>query len=115
MSVKIRRYKRGGWEVDINTRLLNGRPHRERRKAPVSGRSAAQRWGEERERELVLVLVLVQGLEQVQVMVETEMGMVIMGTVLALEQERGQGQGQGQAQAQAQVLGKAQREKQVLQ
>jgi integrase len=54
MSVKVRRYKRGGWEVDITTRLPNGRTYRERRKAPVSGRSAARRWGHERERELVL-------------------------------------------------------------
>ena len=54
MSVKIRRYKRGGWEVDINTRLPNGCRHRDRRKSPVSGRLAAQRWGEERERELIL-------------------------------------------------------------
>src|SRR5262245_48481936 len=50
MSVTIRRYRRGGWEVDIRLRLPNGLRHRDRCKAPVSSKSAAQRWGEERER-----------------------------------------------------------------
>src|ERR1700730_9166152 len=53
MSVKVRPYRRGGWEVDITFRLPNGSRHRERNKAPVTSKSAAQRWGEDRERHLV--------------------------------------------------------------
>src|SRR6266446_22816 len=53
MSVTIRPYKNGGLEVDITTRLPDGSRHRERSKAPVSSKSAAQRWGEERERHLL--------------------------------------------------------------
>ena len=51
MSVKVRPYKRGGWEVDITLRLPDGSRHRERSRAPISSKSAAQRWGAERERE----------------------------------------------------------------
>lgn len=50
MSVKVRPYRRGGWEVDIRLVLPDNSEHRERRKAPVASRSAAQRWGEDRER-----------------------------------------------------------------
>ena len=53
MSVTVRPYRRGGWEVDITVRLPNGSRHRERSKAPVSSKSAAQRWGEDRERHLL--------------------------------------------------------------
>src|SRR6516225_3275949 len=53
MSVTVRPYRNGGWEVDITTRLPNGQRHRERCKAPVSSKSAAQRWGDDRERHLV--------------------------------------------------------------
>ena len=53
MSVKVRPYRRGGWEVDITFRLPNGSRHRERSKAPVTSKSAAQRWGEDRERHLL--------------------------------------------------------------
>jgi integrase len=53
MSVTIRSYRRGGWEVDITTRLPNGSRHRERCKAPGTSKSAAQRWGEDRERHLL--------------------------------------------------------------
>src|SRR4029453_2510941 len=53
MSVTVRPYRRGGWEVDLTFRLPNGARHRERSKAPVSSKSAAQRWGEDRERHLV--------------------------------------------------------------
>ena len=35
MSVKVRPYRSGGWEVDITFRLPNGHKHRERSKAPV--------------------------------------------------------------------------------
>src|SRR5262245_50288782 len=55
MSVTVRPYrKRGrqrGWEVDIRVELPDRSEHRQRRKAPVSSKSAAQRWGEARERE----------------------------------------------------------------
>jgi integrase len=50
MSVTVRPYRRGGWEVDIRVVLADGSEHRQRRKAPVSAKTAAQRWGEDRER-----------------------------------------------------------------
>lgn len=55
MSVKIRPYrgKEGVWEVDIVVRMADGQIVRERRKAPVTGKSAAQRWAQERERYLI--------------------------------------------------------------
>jgi len=53
MSVKVRPYLDGGWEADVMVLLPNGQRHRERRRAPASSPSAAQRWGEARERELV--------------------------------------------------------------
>ena len=53
MSVTVRPYRRGGWEVDILWRTWDGRRQRERKR--VSGpKSAARRWGEERERELLV-------------------------------------------------------------
>src|SRR5580765_7843830 len=51
MSVTIRPYRRGGWEVDIRVVLPDDSEHRQRRKAPVTSKSTAQRWGEARERE----------------------------------------------------------------
>ena len=54
MSVTIRPYRRGGWEVDIQWRLPDGRRRRERKRVSVTSRSAAQRWGEARERELLV-------------------------------------------------------------
>lgn len=54
MSVKVRPYRRGGWEVDIRWRALNGRLLRERRQVSVTSKTAAQRWGEARERELLM-------------------------------------------------------------
>src|SRR5262249_12966329 len=54
MSVTVRPYRRGGWEVDIRFRRPDGRMHRERRKAPVKSKAGAQRWGEDRERHLLL-------------------------------------------------------------
>jgi integrase len=50
MSVIVRPYRRGGWEVDIRLVLPDNSEHRERRKAPVTSKSAAQRWGDARER-----------------------------------------------------------------
>ena len=58
MSVTIRPYRRGGWEVDIRVVTPDGtRQLRERRRAPVSSRSAAMRWAEGRERTLFQRLV----------------------------------------------------------
>jgi integrase len=51
MSVTVRPYRRGGWEVDIRVVLPDDSEHRQRRKAPVASKSTAQRWGEARERE----------------------------------------------------------------
>lgn len=53
MTVKVRKYKRGGWEVDIRFMWPDGSHYRERRRTPVSSISAARRWGEARERELL--------------------------------------------------------------
>jgi integrase len=39
--------------VDINTRLPNGTRHRERRRLSIASKSAAQRWGQDRERHLL--------------------------------------------------------------
>jgi integrase len=57
MTVTVRPYRAGekkGWEVDIRLVYPDGSKGRERRKAPVSARSAALRWGQARERELLL-------------------------------------------------------------
>src|SRR6202521_5172343 len=51
--VKVRPYRRGGWEVDIIFRRPDGSRHRERCKAPVASKSAARRWGQDRERHLL--------------------------------------------------------------
>jgi len=53
MSVTVRPYRRGGWEVDVTIRLPDGSRLRERSKSPASSKSAAQRWGENRERHLL--------------------------------------------------------------
>src|SRR3954467_7426204 len=58
MSVKIRRYRRGGWEGDIHVVTPDGkRSLRERRRAKMSARSVAVRWAEGRERVLFERLV----------------------------------------------------------
>ena len=54
MSVTVRPYRRGGWEVDIQWRAPSGRRRRERKRVSVSSKAAAQRWGEARERELLV-------------------------------------------------------------
>jgi len=53
MTVKVRPYKRGGWEVDTMLTVPGRQKIRERRKAPVGTKSAAKRWGEDRERQLI--------------------------------------------------------------
>lgn len=52
MSVKVREHVDGGWEVDIHVLLPDGRHIRERRRAPVTGKANAKRWGRDRERVL---------------------------------------------------------------
>jgi integrase len=52
MSVAVRRYKKG-WQVDVITRLSSGVRYRERRRLRITSKSAAQRWGQDRERYLV--------------------------------------------------------------
>jgi integrase len=55
MSVTLRKYQGGDeWEVDIRVQLPDGSVIRERKKAPVSGKTAALRWAEARERVLLV-------------------------------------------------------------
>lgn len=53
MSVIVRPYRRGGWDVDVRILLPSGRERRERRRAPCTSKSAARRWGDDRARELL--------------------------------------------------------------
>jgi hypothetical protein len=53
MSVTLRPYRRGGWEVDITIRLPDGSQYRERKRVSRFSKSAAQRWAEDRERYLL--------------------------------------------------------------
>src|SRR3954464_5189150 len=53
MSVTLRPYRGGGWEVDITIRLPDGSQYRERKRASRFSKSAAQRWAEDRERYLL--------------------------------------------------------------
>lgn len=50
--MKIRPYRKGGWEVDITVVTPGGRSLRERRRAKTSSKSVAKRWAEGRERVL---------------------------------------------------------------
>jgi integrase len=50
MSVTVRPYRNGGWEVDIRVTLPDGTEHRQRRRSPLASKSASQRWGDDRER-----------------------------------------------------------------
>ena len=54
MSVKVRPYRRGGWEVDVLYRSPDGRRRRERKRLAVNSKTAAQRWGETREHEILV-------------------------------------------------------------
>jgi integrase len=47
MSVTLRPYRSGGWEVDLTIRLPDGRQYRERKRAARFSKSAAQRWAED--------------------------------------------------------------------
>jgi hypothetical protein len=53
MSVTLRPYRSGGWEVDITIRLPDGSQYRERKRAARFSKSAAHRWAEDRERYLL--------------------------------------------------------------
>lgn len=53
MSVTLRPYRSGGWEVDITIRLPTGSQYRERKRASRFSKSAAQRWAQDRERYLL--------------------------------------------------------------
>jgi len=52
MSVTIRPYVNGGWEADIHVVLPDGTVIRERKKAPASSNTAAERWADACERVL---------------------------------------------------------------
>jgi integrase len=54
MGVIVRPYRRGGWHVDIRLVLPEGTPVRERKVFRTASKSAAQRWGQERERHLLV-------------------------------------------------------------
>jgi hypothetical protein len=54
MSVTVRPYVTGGWEVDIRVVLPDGTVIRERKKAQQTSESSARRWAEARERHLLL-------------------------------------------------------------
>jgi integrase len=54
MSIKIRKFRTGGYEVDIHVRSPDGLPIRERVKSPASSKEAAKRWGMVREAHLAL-------------------------------------------------------------
>jgi excisionase family DNA binding protein len=54
MSVTVRPYVNGGWEVDIRVQLPDGSVIRERKKASATSKLAAQKWAESRERVLLV-------------------------------------------------------------
>ena len=54
MSVTVRQYRKGIWQIDVMYRLPNGTRARDRRRVRVMSKSAAQRWGEARERHVLL-------------------------------------------------------------
>ena len=48
MSIRVSPFRKGGWEVDIRVETPSGERIRERLVAPVSSKTAAQRWAEQR-------------------------------------------------------------------
>ena len=54
MTVAVRKHKENRWVVDIIVRLPDGRKLRERTRINISSKSAAKRWGEERERHIAV-------------------------------------------------------------
>ena len=53
VMVTVRPYRRGGWEVDVRIEWPDGGLTRQRRKAPVSTKNEAVRWGRQREQHLL--------------------------------------------------------------
>jgi integrase len=53
MSITLRPYRGGGWEVDITLPRPDGSRHRERKRVSQWSKSAARRWAEDRERYLL--------------------------------------------------------------
>jgi len=53
MTVKVRPFRSGGFEVDIRCRLPSGKDYRQRVKSPVTSKSGSMRWGLDRERHLL--------------------------------------------------------------
>ena len=47
MGIRVRRYKRGGWEVDGRFRMPNGVVERFKLRSPCTSKAASERWGEE--------------------------------------------------------------------
>jgi len=54
MSTVVRKYRRGGWQVDIRLELPDKSAVRERKVFRTASKLAAQRWGQDRERHLLL-------------------------------------------------------------
>src|SRR6185437_6082582 len=54
MTIRIGKYRGGGWEVDLRITLPNGQRVRERVRSPIPSRSGTQRWAEARAAELAL-------------------------------------------------------------
>jgi hypothetical protein len=52
MSVKVRPYRRGGWEINIRNEYPNREKYRVRKRVTLTSKSAAKRWAEALEREL---------------------------------------------------------------
>src|SRR4051794_11095314 len=58
MGIRITEKKGGGYMVDLRVHLPSGQWHRERVRSPVTGKSASQRWAQDR-----LTHILQHGLE----------------------------------------------------
>ena len=54
MSIKIRKFRTGGYEVDIHTWSAEGLPIRERVKSPADSKEATSRWAQKRAAHLAL-------------------------------------------------------------
>jgi len=52
MSVTVKAYAKG-WQVDVLLRLPDGSKYRERRRLRITSKSAALRWGQDRERHVL--------------------------------------------------------------
>lgn len=52
MTIRVGKYRGGGFEVDIRVRLPDGTRYRERTRSPVTSKSGSMRWAEARSLEL---------------------------------------------------------------